>query len=171
MTQIKTILLIKFILIICCFTTTCNAGAISRGYARRRRVAKQKVHIQNMLNTQTISIFNTEYYAISKYMWHWDMCPLLLKLLNTTNEFNTPNKLNEFQEKNITETVDAFYLENIYTKEHFPLTYRDNVILTSSFVNVTKYFEYHCYKNKPINNTFIYIILAGIAIYTLFTFI
>ena len=81
MTQIKTILLIKFILITCCFITTCNAGAISRGYARRIRAAKQKAHIQNMLSTQTINIFNTESYTTPKYMWRCELCPLLIKLL------------------------------------------------------------------------------------------
>jgi hypothetical protein len=143
MTQTKNLLII-LIIIFC--SNTVYAGAISRGYARRRREAKQRMHIQSMLSTQKISIFNTEYYAIYKYTWHWDLCPLLVKLLNETDD------MDEFLEKNITETVDIFYLENMYTKSHFPLTYRDNVILTSSFVNITKYFDYHCEKfMEPTN--------------------
>jgi hypothetical protein len=96
----------------------------------------RQFHIDNLLQNKNINIMDTENPNKNKYYYHKYLCPIL----HSSFPKNIYNDLSKNQIRDITDK----YLTEIYVKEHFPYTYRDDVLLSITSIQAFEYMMEHC---------------------------
>ena len=139
----------KYIIIIGIFITSYNTIFCIKN-------ANRKFHIDNLLQNKNIDIMDTENPDKNKYYYHKYLCPIL-------HSSFPKNIYNELSKNQIIDITDK-YLTEIYVKEHFPYTYRDNVLLTITSRKAYEYMMEHC-NDIVVTNNKINVILLNSSIF------
>jgi hypothetical protein len=116
---------------------------------------KQQLHVQAILSTREINPLNSDFYfgTVMDTMYNYDMCPLLNKYVRRTHKWSPNDQIykmpahlisHNFSSTELTE-INHVYIQNIYTKQNFPWTYRSkNVFINIKNETANQLYYNHC---------------------------
>jgi hypothetical protein len=148
------------LLIIALFLAIANAGKGKRKVARhqRRCDAAQGPHIAAIMSTNELDINSRDFYCRDNLRGvKVEMCKLIHDHLD-----------DEEKKPNIFENIKKFYMDRVYTKENFPITYRPYAKLgTISETVLDEFYNDNCSQSRQGNMSSVLVFLGLLFMTTL----
>ena len=99
-------------------------------------------HITITLTSPIMSLLITDdIYGVFRHAYYKSLCPLITKM---------PVPITD--DSNFTE-IKSMFMKTVYTKEHYPNTYHENVELVVVASDIQLYFDMHCQVQPEIQIT------------------